>query len=416
MRVAVLGAGVIGVTTAWYLARAGHEVIVIDRRDAPARETSFANGGQVSASHAEPWANPHAIVKIAKWLGREDAPLLFRMRADLRQWQWGMRFLLECTPGRWRRNTAQCLNLALYSQRCLSELRSATHVQYDALQRGILQFYTEAAEFAQGSAAADLLRPFGCDRQVKTAAECVVIEPALAPRETWLAGGIYSASDESGDAHTFTCELARLAAEGGAVFRWRSTLTGLASTADAITDVQIADDKGVVQTLKADAYVMALGSYSALWLRRVGIPSAVYPVKGYSATIDIGSHRGAPAMSLTDEAMKIVITRLGDRLRIAGTAELAGYDTSINEVRGNALLARAFALFPDAGSRDTALLWAGLRPAVPSNVPVVGRTRYRNLFLNTGHGTLGWTMACGSGHALAEIMSGRRPEVDFTFA
>ena len=415
MRVLVLGAGVVGVTAAWYLAQDGHEVTVVDRHEGAALETSFANGGQISASYAEPWANPDAPAKILKWLGQEDAPLLFRLRLDPRQWRWGLQFLVECLPSRTRRNTIQCLNLALYSRDCLQALRRETGIQYDQLERGILTFYTDAQEFAQGVRAAALMREFGCDRDVKTVDECVAIEPALAACRERLAGGIFTVSDESGDAQRFTHELARMAAARGVAFRWNVTVESLVPEGDAIGAVRCVNGEHRWQVLTADAYVMALGSYSPLLLAPLAVPCLIYPAKGYSATIAIDGHRGAPTVSLTDLAWKIVFTRLGDRLRVAGTAELSGYGRDLNLVRCEALVRRTFDLFPDAGDRETPQFWTGLRPATPSNVPLVGGTRYRNLFLDTGHGTLGWTMACGSGRALADLVAGRRPGVDFAF-
>jgi len=415
MRVTVLGAGVVGVTAAWYLAADGHEVTVVDRQDGPALETSFANGGQISASHAEPWANPGAPWQVLRWLGREDAPLLFRPRADWHQWRWGLQFLAECLPSRTRHNTVQCLNLALYARDCLRELRTATGIEYEHLERGILEVCTEERDFAHAAATAEHMRRYGCDREVKSADQCVAIEPALAACREHLAGGIYTASDESGDAWRFTTELARRAAARGVAFRWRARVAALAVDGNAVTGVRCVNERGETETITADGYVMALGSYSPLLLRPLGIAALIYPVKGYSLTIDVGGHRGAPTVSLTDRARKIVITRLGERLRVAGTAEISGYDTALNAVRCQALLRRTFELFPDAGERDSAVFWAGLRPATPSNVPLVGRTRFANLFLDTGHGTLGWTMACGSGRALANIVAGRDPEVDFKF-
>ena len=415
MRVLVLGAGVVGVTAAWYLAQDGHEVTVVDRHEGAALETSFANGGQISASYAEPWANPDAPAKILKWLGREDAPLLFRLRLDPRQWRWGLQFLVECLPARTRRNTIQCLNLALYSRDCLKSLRDETGIQYDQLERGILTFYTDAQEFAQGVRAAALMREFGCDRDVKSVDECVAIEPALAACRERLAGGIFTVSDESGDAQRFTHELARMSEARGVAYRWNVTVESLVREGDAIGSVRCVNGDHRKEVLTADAYVVALGSYSPLLLAPLAVPCLIYPAKGYSATIAIDEHRGAPTVSLTDLAWKIVFTRLGDRLRVAGTAELSGYGRDLNLVRCEALVRRTFDLFPDAGDRETPQFWTGLRPATPSNVPLVGGTRYRNLFLDTGHGTLGWTMACGSGRALADLVAGRRPGVDFAF-
>jgi D-amino-acid dehydrogenase len=415
MRVLVLGAGVVGVAAAWYLAADGHEVVVVDREPGPALETSFANGGQISASHAEPWANPEAPFQILRWVGREDAPLLFRLRADPWQWRFGVQFLLECLPWRARRNTIQCLNLALYSLRCLKTLRAATEIEYDHLERGILQFYTDPKAFARGVATAVAMRELGCDRAPKTVAECVAIEPALEQCRDRLAGGIYTASDESGDAQRFTAALARLAAAHGVAFRWDTTVKAITVEGDTVRGVRCAGAKDHDEVLVADAYVVALGSYSPFVLRPLGVRCPIYPAKGYSATIAIGGHRGAPTVSLTDLEWKIVLTRLGQHLRVAGTAELSGYGTELNPVRCEALVKRTFELFPDAGERDSAQFWTGLRPATPSNVPLVGGTRYRNLFLDTGHGTLGWTMACGSGRALADVIASRKPDVEFAF-
>ncbi len=411
MRILVLGAGVIGVTAAWYLAQDGHEVTVVDRQPGAAFETSLANGGQISASYAEPWANPEAPRKIVQWLGREDAPLLFRLRADWRQWRWGLQFLIECLPSRTRHNTIQCLNLALYSRDCLKALRRETGIAYDELECGILQFYTDPVEYSHGVKAAALMREYGCDRNVKNVDESIAIEPALAQCRERIVGGIYTATDESGDAHRFSVELAALAAAKGVSFRWGATILSLERQGNAIGGVRVVSG----ERMEADAYVVALGSYSPLFLAPIGVPCSVYPVKGYSATIAIGDHRGAPKVSLTDLEWKIVITRLGDRMRVAGTAELNGYDTRLNRVRCEALTKRTFDLFPEAGIRENIQYWTGLRPATPSNVPLIGKTHLSNLFLDTGHGTLGWTMACGSARALADVIAGRKPDVDFAF-
>jgi D-amino-acid dehydrogenase len=413
MRVLVLGGGVIGVTAAWYLADDGHEVTLVDREEGAGLETSFANGGQISVSYAEPWANPSAPLKILQWLGRDDAPLLFRPRADWRQWRWGLQFLLECLPSRTRHNTIQCLNLALYSRECLQALRADTGIAYDHLERGILQFYTDAREFEHGVEAAALMREFGCDRVVRTSEECVTIEPAMAQCRDKLAGGIYTATDESGDAHVFTVELAKLAAARGVALRWRTSVEALEAEGDRISGVRVVDADGRQETLTADAIVVALGSFTPFMLSPIGVPCLVYPAKGYSMTVDVGEHTGAPMVSLTDLAWKIVMTRLGNRLRVAGTAELSGYGMALDAVRCEALKRRTFELFPDAGDAASIRYWTGLRPATPSNVPLIGPTRYRNLWLDTGHGTLGWTMACGSGRALADAIADRKPEVDF---
>lgn len=419
MKIVVLGAGVVGTASAWYLARAGHEVTVLDRQPEAGLETSFANGGQVSVSHAEPWANPTAPFKVLQWLGREDAPLLFRPRADLGQWVWGMRFLYECLPWRTRRNTEAAFALASYSRDCLRELRRDTGIRYHESERGILHIYTERGLFEHAHREVALLQARGLDVQIKSPDECVAIEPALAHAKDRLFGGAYAATDESGDAHVFTQRLAALARERGVHFRFNVSVTGIEQNAGRVSRVVIDDEVGIEESVRADAYVVSLGSYSPLVLRGIGISLPIYPVKGYSITIPLVSgaqpdHR-APTVSITDHARKIVIARLGERLRVAGTAELAGYDTEINEVRCRALVNRCLELFPEAGNPEDAQYWTGLRPATPSNLPIIGRSRYPNLYLNTGHGTLGWTMACGAACALTDIVSGDSPAPDFRF-
>jgi len=416
MRVVVLGAGVVGTAAAWYLARAGHDVVVVERQGAAGLETSFANGGQISASHPEPWANPGAPAKIIEWLGREDAPLIFRLRADWHQWAWGVRFLAECLPFRMRENVRQILALALYSRAQLQALRRDTGIQYDQLTRGILNFYTDEEEFERAGAQAALMRELGCEREVLSAEACIAIEPALRHAADRIVGGTYSAADESGDARKFTQALASLAAtQGGVRFLYGRSIKRLEAESSRVVSVVLADAEGGDERLSADAYVVALGSYSPLLLRLVGISIPVYPLKGYSITVPLEEGDEAPTVSLADDSRKLVFSRLGARLRVAGTAELNGYNTDVNDVRCQAIVTRTFELFPSAGRPKRAEFWAGLRPATPSNVPVVGRTRYSNLFLNTGHGTLGWTMACGSGRAIADIVSGRQPEPNFRF-
>jgi len=415
MKVAVLGAGVVGTASAWYLARAGHEVTVFDRQPQAGLETSFANGGQISVSHAEPWANPTAPLKVLRWLGREDAPLRFQPRADLGQWIWGARFLIECLPARTRRNSEAAFTLARYSRDCLGALRRETGIRYDQNERGILHIYTERELFEHAHGEVASLRARGFEVAIKSADECVAIEPTLAHARAKLYGGAFAASDESGDAHKFTQRLAALAQQQGVQFRFNVSINRIEVDAGRVSRVVLDDEVGIEESVRADAFVVALGSYSPLLLRAIGISLPIYPVKGYSITIPLEPEDEAPAVSITDHARKIVIARLGDRLRVAGTAELAGYDTGINVVRCQALARRCIELFPKAGRPDAAEYWTGLRPATPSNLPIIGRTRFPNLYLNTGHGTLGWTMACGAGRALADIVSGRSPEVKFGF-
>lgn len=416
MRVLVLGAGVVGTTAAWFLRAAGHEVTVVDRQNTAAQETSFANGGQVT-SHVEPWANPSAPLKILRWLGQPDAPLLFRPKLDARQWRWVSQFLIECLPPRTRRNTLQILAMRKYSAAALRELRAETGLTYDDLQCGILQIYTDHEEFDDAAQAAELVRQYGIAREIKRPEECVALEPALAPRRDRIVGGAYTATDETGDAFKFTQALAALSAKRGIVFRYGLTVDALAVAGNAVSGVRLRQggDGERGELIAADAYIVCLASYSPALLAPIGVSALVYPAKGYSATMPIVDPKAAPTISITDDAKKIVLTRLGDRLRVAGTAELAGYNLDLNPVRCEALTRCAVEWFGSAIDAKRATYWAGLRPATPSNVPLIGQTRYANLYLNTGHGTLGWTMAAGSGKALAEIVSGRRPEIGFEF-
>lgn len=416
MKIAVLGAGVTGVATAWYLRKAGHEVTVIDRREHAGLETSYANGGQISASHAVPWANPQAPLQLLRWLGREDAPLLYRLRADPQQWLWGLAFLRECTPARLRHNIRQLVALGGYSRTMLGALRAETGIQYDQLTRGILHFYTSATEWRSAQRTASLLRDTGCTVRTLSADECIALEPALAPQRARIVGGTYTPDDESGDAHRFTTELAALGAARGILFRYGTTISALLpDTTGRITAVEIMAADGAPERIAADGYVVCLGVHSAVLLRPLGVKLRIYPVKGYSVTLPVLDPQRAYTVSLTDDEHKLVFSRLGERLRIAGTAEFAGYDTTLNPPRCAAILRRVAELFPGAGDVDHAQLWAGLRPATPSNVPYIGGTRYANLYLNTGHGTLGWTQACGAGAAISDHVSGHRSELDFAF-
>lgn len=415
MKVIVLGAGLLGVTSAYFLRQQGHEVTVVDRQATPAAETSFANGGQISVSHAEPWANPSAPLKVLKWLGQEDAPLLFRIRADLRQWMWGLQFLRECTPASTRHNIEQIVRLGTYSRDTLQQLRVERGIQYDQRTQGILHFYTNEKEFEGAEAPAQQMRDLGCDRRVISADEAVRIEPALAHIRPQLAGATYTAEDESGDANQFARELVKRCEEDGVQFLMSHTVTALREVAGAIDHVEATDSEGRFQRLRADAYVLAMGSLSPLIAKPLGIELPIYPAKGYSVTMPVKDARMAHQVSLTDDEYKLVFSRLGDRLRIAGTAELNGYDRDLNRVRCEAIVRRVEELFPGAGDTERAQFWTGLRPATPSNVPLIGRSKVKNLFLNTGHGTLGWTHACGSGKSIARIVSGLQPEVNFAF-
>jgi D-amino-acid dehydrogenase len=415
MKVIVLGAGLLGVTSAYFLREQGHEVVVIDRQATPAAETSFANGGQISVSHAEPWANPSAPLKVLKWLGKEDAPLLFRLRADMRQWLWGLQFLRECTPARTKYNIEQIVRLGTYSRDTLGALRSAIGLHYDERTQGILHFYTNQKEFDAAEAPAAQMRELGCDRRVISADEAVRLEPALAHIRPQLAGATYTAEDESGDANQFARGLVEQCKKMGVEFLMSHTITALRTEGGVINHVEATDSEGRFQRIKGDAYVLAMGSLSPLYAKPLGIDLPIYPAKGYSVTMPVKDPTYAHQVSLTDDEFKLVFSRLGDRLRIAGTAEFNGYDRDLNRVRCEAIVRRTEELFPGAGDAAQAQFWTGLRPATPSNVPIIGRSKISNLFLNTGHGTLGWTHSCGSGKSIARIISGLKPEVDFAF-
>lgn len=419
MKVIVLGSGIIGTSSAWFLKKAGHDVTVIERQPGAAQETSFANGGQISVSHAEPWANPSALWKVLKWLGKDDAPLLFRPRPELLQWLWGLSFLRECTQKRTDENIRQIVAISEYSRQTLQAVRAETGIDYDCLTKGILHFYTDQKEFDTSLHSAKLMRDLGCPRNSIKADEVVKIEPALASIRDKIVGGDYTETDESGDVYKFTHGLAKKAAEAGVDFQFNTTVTRLLTEGSGVSakiiGVEIIDGEGRHKVLRADAFVIAMGCFSQPLLKPLGVNLMIYPGKGYSATYQIINPDQAPSVSLTDDGYKLVVSRLGDRLRVAGTCEINGYSRELNTARCEAITRRTRELFPTACNYDDPTYWTGLRPLTPSNVPYIGKTKYSNLYLNTGHGTLGWTMGAGSGRAIADIVSGRAPEVDFKF-
>jgi len=415
MEVIVLGAGLLGVNSAYFLQKQGHEVTVIDRQALPAAETSFANGGQIAVSDALPWANPAAPLKVLKWLGKEDAPLLFRVRADMRQWLWGIRFLRECTPARTRHNIEQIVRLGTYSRTVLQQLRQEIGISYDERMQGILHIYTSAKELDAAGEASAQMRDLGCDLRVISADESLRIEPALRYIKPRMAGATFTAEDESGDAHRFAVNLAACCQANGVRFLMGNSITALREAGGRIDHVEVIDAEGRFRRIRGNAYVLALGSMSPLYAAPLGIRLPIYPAKGYSVTLPVKDESMAHQVSLTDGEYKLVFSRLGNRLRIAGTAELNGYDRGLNRVRCEAIVRRNEELFPGAGDSDQAQYWAGLRPSTPSNLPIIGQSTMANLYLNTGHGTLGWTHACGSGKSIARIVSGLHPEVNFAF-
>jgi D-amino-acid dehydrogenase len=418
MKVIVLGAGIIGISTAWYLLEAGHEVTVVDRQPGPALETSFANGAQISVSFCEPWANAGAPLKVARWLLRDDSPLLFRPRLDPQQWRWGLSFLGQCTDAAFERNVAQLVALGRYSHEALKSLVAQTGIEYHRLERGILHFFSSQAELDAGAAGARIMRRHGVDRRVLDRDEVLRVEPALAAFGDRLFGGTFTPSDESGDAQVFTTRLAQLCAERGATFLYGHDILGLQTIGGRISDVRLQHrETGVLRNLPAGQVVAALGSYTAPLLKPLGVHLNIYPAKGYSATLKLKHPERASVVSMIDDARKIAISRLGDTVRIAGTAELAGFDTRLDtptaRVRCQALVNRYEELFPGVADTREPNFWTGLRPSTPTNIPYIGRSRLPNLWVNAGHGTLGWTHGAGSGRALAELMCGRRPQMAF---
>jgi len=402
----VLGAGVVGVATAYALARAGHAVTVVDRQPGPALETSFANGGQISANHVTPWATPATPWKALKWLGRSDAPLLYRLRADPALWSWTLRFLANCTRARVHLNIERALRIAVYSRARIAEIRAETRIAYDHLGRGILHVFRDRREYESALPYLELMAAHGCVRRMVDADACVAIEPALAAARAGLVGGIMSDDDESGDAYAFTAGLADICAGLGVTFVYGTDVRRLVAEGNRIAAVET--DAGVHE---ADAVVVALASYAPPLLRPLGFTLPVYPAKGYSVTLPVTDPERAPVVSLIDDEFKMVYSRLGDRLRAAGTAEFAGYDTTMNEARARFIRDKALELFPGCADPETAEYWAGLRPSTPDGVPVIGATPIANLYLNTGHGTLGWTMACGAGQVVADLLSGAAPAI-----
>lgn len=394
-------------SSAYFLARAGHEVTVIDRQPGPGLETSFANGGQLSASHATPWANPSNLAKLRKWLGRDDAPLILHFRWDPAMWTWGMRFLANCTARRTRINTGRNLRVALYSRAVLNELMDDTGIDFDQRRRGILQIYHDARDFSRAVRQAALLGELGCRLEIRDPDGCVDVEPALSDAREKLAGGIYCPEDTSGDAYKFTARLAEICAGMGVVFRYDTPVKRLSVMAGRIAGV--VTERG---TVTADNYVLSLGSYSPLLLRPLSIRLPVYPAKGYSVTLPVTASHRAPVVSITDETRKLVYSRLGERLRVGGIVEFDRYNAELNTRRAEAILRSAMALFPEGGDASRAEFWAGLRPLTPDGVPVIGPSKFANLFLNTGHGTLGWTMGCGSGRIIADLVDTRTPDID----
>ena len=406
MKVLVLGAGVIGVTSAWYLARAGHEVTVIDRQPGPALETSFANAGEVSPGYSSPWAAPGIPMKALKWLFQRHAPLVVQPRLDRERAVWMAQMLANCTTPAYKLNKSRMVRVAEYSRDCLGALRAETGITYDERMQGTLQVFR--TQKLMDAAAKDIavLKADGVPFEVLDRAGCVAAEPGLAGSAHLIAGGLRLPGDETGDCYKFTNRLARMAAAAGVAFLWDVDIQAIEADGDRIAAVRTGGGR-----LTADRYVVAMGSHSPALVRGLGLGIPVYPVKGYSLTLDIRDESRAPVSTVMDEAYKIAITRLGDRIRVGGMAEIAGFDPSLHPRRRATLAKSVGDLFGGAGDLASASFWCGHRPMTPDGTPIIGATRFGNLFLNTGHGTLGWTMAAGSGRVLADLISGKTPEI-----
>jgi D-amino-acid dehydrogenase len=406
MKVLILGSGVIGVSIAYYLAKASHEVTVLDRRDGVALETSFANAGEVSPGYAAPWAGPGIPLKALKWAFMKYRPLVIWPMPDPAMWIWGLRMLRNCTAERYETNKARMVRLAEYSRDCLRELRADSGIEYDGRSLGTLQLFRTQRDLEGTSKDTAILDRYAVPYEVLDPDGCIRSEPALGKVREKFAGGLRLPGDETGDCYKFAGALAKLAEKLGVSFRFGVNIRRLLYDGKRVTGVKT--DAG---EHNADAYIIALGSYSPLLLRPLGLRLPVYPVKGYSITVPITDPSGAPESTVMDETFKVAVTRLGDRIRVGGTAELAGYNLSLRGGRRETLEHVVTDLFPRGGDASKAQFWAGLRPMTPDGTPIIGPSPYANLFLSTGHGTLGWTMACGTGRVMADLVSGRKPEI-----
>jgi len=407
LRIIVLGSGVVGVSSAWYLAQSGHEVVVVDRQSEAGMETSFANAGQVSPGLSAPWAGPDTPRKAIKWLLMAHRPLVVWPLPDPKLIAWVISFLGNCTHDAYARNKGRMVRLAEYSRDRLDDLRAATGIKYDGGQKGLLQLFRTQKQADGVVDDTVVLDRLGVPYTILSVAECIAQEPALANIPGKFVGGMKLPGDQTGDAHLFTQRLAAMAAAGGVQFLYDRTITALSRDGDHISGVQTSH--GVIT---GDAYLVCLGSYGPALLRPLGVNLPVYPVKGYSITMPVKDEARAPKSTVMDETFKVAITRLGDRIRVGGTAELAGFSTRLREARRDTLNHSVNDLFPGAGNTDEAVFWTGLRPMTPDGPPVIGPTKYKNLWLNTGHGTLGWTMSCGSAALISDLMNGRKPNVE----
>ncbi|MFI0399262.1 MAG: D-amino acid dehydrogenase [Thiolinea sp.] len=408
MHAIVIGSGVIGTTTAYYLNRLGYQVTVLDRQPRSGLETSFANAGQISPGYSAPWAGPGIPMKAIKWMLSEHSPLVIRpSKMDATMFRFIVMMMRNCTAARYHINKARMLKVAEYSRQALDELRKETGISYDERTRGTLQVFRTDAQVQGAKKDTDILEECNIPYESLSVDGCIAAEPALKHVREKIRGGLRLPLDETGDCLMFTQNLAVTCITKGVVFRYGVNIEALLMNNGKISGVKT--DQGV---LTADQYVMALGSYSPQLLKPVGIDIPVYPVKGYSITVPIVNPEDAPVSTVMDETYKVAITRLGDRVRVAGTAELTGHDLSLREERRQTVRFVVSDMFPKAANMTEDNFWTGLRPMTPDGTPVIGATPHSNLFINTGHGTLGWTMACGSGRLLADIMAGQKSDID----
>ena len=407
MKVLVLGSGVIGTCVAYYLARDGHEVQVLDRQDGPALETSFGNAGEISPGYSSPWAGPGVPVKAIKWMLMRHSPLVIWPLLDPAMWRWGLAMLANCSERAYALNKSRMVPIAEYSRDCMKALRADTGISYDDRAMGTLQLFRTQAQLDGIDGDIAVLKQYGVPYEVLDRAGFVKVEPALALTQHKFVGALRLPGDETGDCFKFSNRLAEMAQGLGVSFRWGTHIQGLDLQGGKISGVRT--DAGVMH---AERYVLALGSYSPLLLQPVGLRIPVYPVKGYSITVPITDPAGAPASTIMDETHKVAVTRLGERIRVGGTAELAGYSLKLREARRATLEHVVTDLFPNGGDVSKASFWCGLRPMTPDGTPIVGATPLPNLLLATGHGTLGWTMAAGTGRVIADLIAGRQPEID----
>lgn len=406
MNVIVMGSGVIGVTSAWYLAKAGHEVTVIDRHSAPALDTSFANAGMISPGYSAPWAAPGVPLKAIGWLLSAHAPLIFRPTLAPAQYRWIWQMLMQCNSRRYAVNKSRMMRLAEYSRDCLADLRADTGIEYEHRELGTLQVFRTQKQLDAASKDIAVLQECGVPFEMLDTRGCVNAEPGLVNSADKIVGGLRLPRDETGDCHLFTTELAERCKKLGVKFMFNTAVDELISDGQRISAIRSGE-----RALTADRYVLALGSYSPSLLKPLGMDLPVYPVKGYSMTAPVQHDSRAPVSTVMDETYKVAITRFDQRIRVGGMAELSGFDSRLPQ-RPQATLRKVVEdLFPGAADLSQATYWSGLRPMTPDGTPVVGATALPNLYLNTGHGTLGWTMSCGSGQLLADLISGQRPAI-----